>query len=117
MSANGHISVDVSASTINFITSTWQPTDDYELAYLLTVDGLHKTRSEFRTVTSGEVASTSWQTLSDEFMNALETGKTLEVSVNDTDEEAVYGEKFSLASYSENLTALRKLVQDSPRSK
>ena len=113
---DGHLSVDVSELRVSFLTSKWKPTDEIELSYQLSVDGTHELQSKYETVSSNFIAQESWQDVSEEFIKAMEEGKTIRVSLIDKDEETVHFEEFSYSGLSENLTAVRKLLKDSPRA-
>lgn len=114
-STDGHLSVDVSELRVSFITSNWKPTDEIELSYQLSVDGTHELQSKYETVSSNYIAEGSWKDVSEEFIKAMEEGETIRVSLIDKGEETVHFEEFSLSGLSENLTAVRKLLKDSPR--
>lgn len=115
-STDGHLSVDISELRVSFITSNWKPIDEIELSYQLSVDGTHELQSKYETVSSNFIAQESWQDVSEEFIKAMEEGKTIKVSLIDKDEEVVHFEEFSSSGLSENLTAVRKLLKDSPRA-
>ena len=115
-STDGQLTVVISERRVSFIFSNWKPTEEMELAYRLSIDEAHELQSNYRTVSSNYIPHNSWQNVSDEFIKAMEEGKTIKVSLIDKDEEVVHIEEFSSSGLSENLTAVRKLLKDSPRA-
>ena len=114
-SMDGQMTVDITESSVSFITSNWQPTKGIRLAYRLSIDKKRELQSKYWTYNYGYIPHHTWQNVSDDFLKALEEGNTLEVALIDEDEKAVHVEEFSLSGFSENMTAVRKLLKNSPR--
>lgn len=116
MSTDGQLTVDISTPIISFTTSNWKPTADIRLAFRLTIDDEHELQSEYRTFKSNYVAHWAWQNATEEFMKALEEGESVAVNLIDEEANVIHDEEFSLAGFSDNVIALRKLLKDSPVS-
>ena len=115
MSTDGQLSFLISKLVISFLSENRKPTSTIEGACRLTVDDSHKIQSKYRTVIDEVPIHCSWENITDEFMKALEEGKTLEVTLIDKDEEEIYVKAYTLAGFAENVIAFRKLQKDSPR--
>lgn len=114
-STDGQLTFDISEQKIYFILSNWKPTAEIRLSYRLAIDDALELQTKYRTIGTGFVPHYTWQNVSDEFIEALEEGKTLKVSLIDKDKEDIHIEEYSLSGFSENMVAVRKLLKDSPR--
>ena len=115
-STDGQLTFDISEQKVYFIFSTWKPKEEIEIAYRLSIDDAQEIQTKYRTISAGFIPHYTWQNVSDEFIEALEEGKTIKVSLIDKDEEDIHGEEYSLSGFSENMVAVRKLLKDSPRA-
>lgn len=116
VTTDGQFEVDVVVPDIGINTLNLKLEENTELSYRVKIDGEQIFKSEFRTFRASRVAYLRWTKISQDLVDALGEGEVLTVTLVDSEEKEMHVDEYSLTGFSANLTAIRKLLKDSPRA-
>ena len=116
VTTDGQFEVDVVVPDIGINTLNWKLEENTDLSYRVKIDGEQVFETKYRTFRARRVPYLRWTKISADLVDALEEGEVLTVTLVNREEKEVHVDEYSLSGFSANLTAIRKLLKDSPRA-